>query len=250
MNIKKVLGGAMLAVSMAVIPVAASASELKATNATRVHIDNDGIVRVVGAEVTSISGNIINAVTRFKNNLVNWAFTTNASTSIQSNNSLNAPITDVRVGDKINVTGALSTIGSTLTVNATKVRDITTTQNVRVKTGTVNSVNTANNSFVLKWTEDKTDKFVTVQNNASTTIYLANGTVGNINSLVANGKVHVAGLLSADGTVLTASKVLIRNTDITKKEDKKNKEAFNEWKKGRSNRDHKSFFANLKVSNR
>lgn len=234
-TLKRVLGSALLAGTFALLPSATFAAS--ATSSTSVHIGGNGIVRIINAEVTSISGNIINAVTNFKNNIVNWTITTNASTTIAANNSLTASTTDIHVGDKLRVTGPLSVIGSTLGVTATKVKDVTSTQSLHTKVGKIQSVNTANGTFVI--TTD--NKQMTVQTNSATVLKNGTTTVA-LASLAVNSYVKVTGVTNADTTVITASSVTVFpiGKDI-RKMDKTWKEAFknfkHDWKSGHGNHD-------------
>ncbi len=208
-TLKTLFGSLIIAGAFIATPVATFAAG--ATTTSSVRINGDGIVRVVNAEVTSISGALINAVTRFKNNVVAWTFTTNASTTIAVNNSITATSTaGINVGDRINVTGPLTALGSTISVTATKLRDITSTALFKVRTGTVQSINAGNGTFVLK----TGDKLMTIQTNASTTYALGTSTPA-FSSLALNAKVAVAGIVNAENTIITASKVTFLSIGTT-----------------------------------
>jgi hypothetical protein len=235
-SMKKLFGSFALATAFIAMPAFASTN---ASTTASVHINGDGIVHVVGAEVTSVTGNVVNAMLHFKNSIATWAFTTNTSTMIAANNSQTASTTDIHVGDKINVTGALTALGSVVSVNATKIRDITTTGLLRSKSGTVQSVNLTNSTFVLKTGDSKT---MTIQTNANTVFTVAPTTFGGVTStttlaaLALNGRVNVSGVTNADGSVLTATKVTVRPSMSTKEdhEDKTKKESHD-------NGNHKGF---------
>lgn len=203
-SLKTLLSSAALAVSLMAVPMATYAAD--ATSTTSLRINDNGIVHVLGVEVTSISGNIINAITHFRDTIANWAFTTNASTTIAANSSLTATTSDVHIGDRLNVTGALTSIGSTFGVAATKIIDVTSMGDVRAKSGTVQSVSTSTGSFVMK----SEDKLITVQTNVST-IFSLGGTASTLASLPIDSKVFVAGTSNADGTIIIASKVVLKN---------------------------------------
>ncbi len=206
-NLKIVFSGIAIAGALMAIPVSTFAVSDAATAAVR--IKEDGRVHVINAEVTSISGNIINAVTRFNNNSVmNWAFTTNGSTTSSTNKSLTGTIIDIRVGDRLTVKGLVSAFDSTNSVQADKIKYITSTASSKVKSGTVQSINAANGTFVLRLG----NKFVTVQTNASTTFTLENKTDSTLASLTVNSKVKVSGIMSADGTSITATKVTVKKS--------------------------------------
>lgn len=227
-NLKTLFSGIAIAGALMAIPVSTFAANASTTAAVR--INGDGMVHVINAEVTSISGNIINAVTRFKNSVVNWAFTTNASTTIAANNSLTGTTADIGVGDRLKVNGLVSAFGSTISVQANAIKDITSMASWRVKSGTVQSVNTANGTFVLK----QDDKLVTVQTNASTTFTLANKTASTtpvtLALLTVNSKVMVSGVMNAEGTSMTATKVTVKKTDDNKSKHEWKKEWKDAWK--------------------
>ena len=61
-TLKKAAAGAMLMSTFAAIPVFAAS----ATTTASVHINQNGVVQVVNAEVTGISGNVIQAITHFR----------------------------------------------------------------------------------------------------------------------------------------------------------------------------------------
>lgn len=170
-SIKTLLGSIVVAGAIMSVPVSAFAANARASTTASFYVNGDGIVHVINAEVTSISGNIVNAISRFKNNVVTWAFNTNASTTIFANNSGVASTADIKVGDKLNVVGALNTLGTTISVNATKIKDKTSMSLWRTKTGTIQSVNLTNGTFVLK---ENNGKSVTVQTNANTMFSLGN----------------------------------------------------------------------------
>lgn len=220
-TLKTGLGAIALAGVLMSVPAATFAANASTT--TSVNINHNGIIRVINAEVTSISGSIINAMATFKNTIVNFAVNTNASTTIAANNSLTAGTADIRVGDKISVTGALSSIGSTIGLTATKVKDTTSMQELKAKMGTVSNINSSTGSFLL--TSD--GKVFTVNTNASTTYSLGTTTPTTFANLAANAKVVVTGRLSTDGTTITATRIAAKFEDL-KKDMRHNWK--NEWK--------------------
>lgn len=244
---KTLFSSVVLAGALFSIPVAVFAEN--ATTATpQVRINGDGIVTVKNTEVTSISGNIINAVSRFKNTLLSWTFTTNASTTM-AGNTLPA---DIQVGDKLSISGALSSFGSTIAVTVNKIMDINSMTSRRTKSGTVQSITMSNTTFVAKMG----DKLITVQTNASTTFVFdgkATSTAA-FTSLVVGGKVSVTGTLSTDGTTIIATKVSLKiekESERVKKEKKLNEGSNhglkNGWKdkEDRTNSgEHKGFLKN------
>lgn len=215
-SIKKTLGSIALLGVFTITPALFAAN---ASTTASVRINEDGIVHIVNAEITSISGNVIQAITHFKNNVANWTFTTNASTTIAANNTKAASTTDLKIGDRLNVTGALATLGSTISVSASKIMDLTSYLPWKTTSGTVKSINTSNGTFILM----SGDKLITVQTNASTTFALKSSasTTTTLSSLVLNTNVKVFGTITSDGTDITATKVIAKTTE---NKDNKNKE--------------------------
>jgi len=125
-RIQKVMSSAILASLLAVAPLAASASTVGVQGSTGVVISPSGIVRVIGADVTSVGNGFVNAVTTLGNVTINWLVNASTSTKIVANGSSSASTTGINVGDKIDFAGTLSSTSSILTVAATKIRDITT----------------------------------------------------------------------------------------------------------------------------
>ena len=72
--------------------------------------------------------------------------------------------------------------------------------------GKISSVNSANGSFVIT----KGDRSVTVQTNASTTIMVNGTATTTLASVQAGDEVKVSGTPNADGSVITATKVVVR----------------------------------------
>jgi hypothetical protein len=215
-SLKKTIGLLTLS-AMFVVPAFASAADVETKGS--VHINDSGIIHVLGAQVTSISGNIVSAVSNFKNTMLNWTVTTNASTTIAG--SASSTLTDIHIGDKINLTGVLNSFGATSLITATKLHDVTTSASTTAKarTGTVQSINTSNGTFVLK----SDDKTITVQTNASTTFTLGSGNTiaaTTLANLPLNAMVSVHGILSADKATMVASKVVVFLGAHKPKEDK------------------------------
>lgn len=191
-------------------PIATFAAEDSVSNQTKVKINSDGIVTIVNAEVTSISGNIIGAVSRFKNTVMNWSFLTSATTTFTGTHGAATTSGNVALGDRINVTGALSSIGSTLGLTVFKIHDVTAQSEWKVKNGRVQSINTTNGTFVLKSDE----KLITVKTNASTSFLLGNVASTTLSSMMLNSKVKVYGSFSADGSTFTATKIVVHMGEL------------------------------------
>lgn len=207
-RIQTVLGSAAVAALMAVTPVFASADTLNANASNGVVINGSGIVHVVGANVTAVSNGVIDAVTTLGTSVINWIVNISASTKIAANGSAHASMTDIAVGDKINFSGSLTSLGSTITVAASKVRDVTSFLKVHGISGKVTSVNTASSSFSLK----AGDRSITVQATASTTISV-DGATSTLAAVQTGSKVKVTGTVNAAGTIITASTITVKSDE-------------------------------------
>lgn len=232
---------------------------LDATTTSSVKINGDGMVRVTNAEVTSVSGNIINAITRFKNLVTSWTFTTNGSTTLMTNNSYATSTAGLQVGDRFNVSGTLTSFGSTIGVTASKLMENSYLPIFsKTKSGTVESINTSNGTFVMK----SGNKLVTVQANASTTIMVrptaTSALVATTLALVPlNSKIEVSGVYNSNSNILTAKDITVKSVKISSDDDKNKKDKKDKkdnhgsemgWKNGwedKENRDnngeHKGF---------
>lgn len=251
-SLRTILGGALVGGTLMVMPLAVSALDATATTSSSVRINRDGVVAIVNAEVTSVTGNIINAITRFKSTVVHWAFATNASTTVNVANTTDIT-NDVLAGDHINVMGTVTTLGTSLGLNATAIKSFapsvkpktaTSTKIGQAVSGKVTSVNIANGTFMMKASHDKV---VTVQTNASTTWnhHMATGTA-TLARLAVDARVAVVGTFDASGTTLTATQVIAKPEND--KEHKENKGSSHGLKNGfknqedRDNRgEHKGF---------
>jgi len=188
------------------MPLAASADTLGASGATGVVISPSGIVRVIGADVTAVSNGIVNAATTIGNTVINWIVNISLATKIGANGSAHATTTDIKTGDKVSFAGTVSSsVGSSITVAASKIRDLTTFPKAHVTPGTITSIG-SNGSFTLS----HGDRTVTVNTTASTTI-VVNGATSTFGSLETGEKVLVAGTANADGSVITASKIVVKD---------------------------------------
>ena len=217
-NIKTLFGSFAIAGAMLMVPTATFATEMS----SGVRINQDGNITLKGVEVTSISGNVINAILRFKNTVTALVVNTNASTTVNGSLATSTSFTNIKAGDKLNVSALFTSFGSPFTVTATKINGMTSFMSTREKSGVVQSINTVNNSFIIK---TKDGKLVTVQNTASTTFYLGNKVASTfVQVATLNSKVEVKGVLSTDGTILTASKVTLKTSELNKNKDKKEKD--------------------------
>lgn len=201
------IGSAALTAAFVLMPFAASAATLNASSTTGVIISPNGIVRVIGADVTAVSNGVVNAVTTLGNTILSWIVNISATTKVSGNGTANASTTGITIGDKVSFKGALTGTTSPFTVAASKIRDLTPLFPFRhVIGGKVSSVNSAGGSFVIK----KGDRSITVQTNASTTIMVNGTATTTLASVQAGDEVKVSGTPNADGSVITATKVVVR----------------------------------------
>ncbi len=216
------IGSAALTAAFVLMPFAASAATLNASSTTGVIINPNGIVRVIGADVTAVSNGVVNAVTTLGNTILSWIVNISATTKVSGNGTANASTTGIAVGDKVSFRGTLTGTSSPFTVAASKVRDITKSlfPFKHVIGGKVSSVNSAGGSFVIK----KGDRSITVLTNASTTITFNGSATTTLASVQAGDEVKVSGTPNADGSVVTATNVVVREHDVKKPEAKDDKD--------------------------
>lgn len=123
-SITKFMGTATLAAFM-LLPLGASADSLGARGGVGVFVGQNGIVHVLGAQVASISGSVVNAVSTFGSVVLNWTVNTSNSTKIFVGGSATSSVSAIHTGDKISFTGNASSTSSPLTVTARVIHDIT-----------------------------------------------------------------------------------------------------------------------------
>lgn len=91
---------------------------------TGVEIKNDGTAVLRGAKVTAISGSTLTVTETLGTTTLSWTVTTTGTTKFEAKNGSSIALASIAVGDTITVKGALVS-GSSLTLTATLVRDIT-----------------------------------------------------------------------------------------------------------------------------
>jgi len=218
-RIKKTLGAFLIGSALLVIPAITSAHEVSgnAKSGLGVGIHADGIVRVIGAEVSSVSNNVVNAFTTLGGVVMNWAVSIGNSTEIFGNGSANATTSTITAGEKISFSGRLTGVGSTLQVSADTVSDMSAKvlkKMGRSAWGEVTSVNSGNASFVLEFKNQS----VVVETNSDTDI-MVEGEEGSFGSIVAGDEVRVAGTWNSDTSVLTATKIAVNHPDSDENDD-------------------------------
>jgi hypothetical protein len=237
-NFLKKFSGSLALSVLVLMPIASYA-----IGTPSVQINSGGKIIVTGAEVTSVSGDTITGVVKLKNATTSATIKTTASTTIEmkggtQGTTSTSSVSGIRVGDILKVSGIFTGFTSSLTLTANKIRNLTSSLAVRLKAGKVESVNTSNNSFVLR-TRD--NKLVTVVTTASTTFKVPNKATSTFASAVSvNGNVEVLGLFNSSGTVFTATQVKFSNSQMYKEDEKNN---------SKSKKENKRFFGLWKLKN-
>lgn len=86
------------------------------------YFDAKGKVALFGAKVTSVSGTSLTAAETWGATTLSWAINA-ASTTISAKGTAVLPLSDIAVGDTVNVRGSLDTSAAN-TIDASLVRDI------------------------------------------------------------------------------------------------------------------------------
>ncbi|OGG52479.1 hypothetical protein A2851_05585 [Candidatus Kaiserbacteria bacterium RIFCSPHIGHO2_01_FULL_53_29] len=181
------------------------------TQRVEVAISHSGQALVRGAQVSAISGSTITAVTTAGASTLTWTVATDGSTTFLAASGGGSSLSQIAVGHTISFAGALS--GTGLNVKATAVKNWTVGANERSVSGAVQSINSAGTSFVIGNGNDN-KKLATVQLSGSTVITL-NGATTSFTSIATGNKVKATGTANADGTVLTATSVIIMRPAIS-----------------------------------
>ncbi|MBV9349237.1 MAG: hypothetical protein JO026_00635, partial [Patescibacteria group bacterium] len=158
-------------------------------------MSDSGAVAVHGAKVTAVSGSTITAQTAFGATVLSWTVDTNNSTSFAPKGNASNTLSNVKAGDYISFSGTLDSAAANLTVTANTIRDYSLLpvsgdlSGNAMLSGTVNSVNTSGNTFVLS---TKDHGMVTVSVATSTALLNGDGSflLGNLalgNSVMVKG---------------------------------------------------------------
>lgn len=171
-----------------------------------VHINNNGKVLVRGAKITSISGPTITATNTWGSTTMTWIVNTDTSTKSIRRYGGNSSLSEMSVGDYISFSGMLDTTASVLTVKADMIKDWSIQKVSASFTGTVASIDSANQKFGLTTKERGTITVVV----ASTTQWIkANATSATFGDLKIGGKVLASGVYNNVQKILEAAKVVI-----------------------------------------
>lgn len=199
---KRTASSLVIGSMLAMTPLIAAADTVHA--GTSIFIGQNGIVRVVGADVTSVGNGVVNAVTTIGSTVLNWIVNVSADTKVRVGGSNTASTTSISVGDDIKFVGTITgSTGNSLTVSAKKVRDLTALPARSLTSGTISSVASTSLSFLL----GSGDQTYTVRT-ASSTVFYSLGATSTSAILAAGQHVMVVGVRNADATI-DAAKVFI-----------------------------------------
>ena len=181
----------------------------------------DALVR--GAEVTAVSDTQVNAETSWGSAVLNWVVKTDSETDYVGKNEKDIARSEIKVGDTISFKGSIDQAISGLTVKAKTVKDWSKAQAKTKLEGTVTSINTSLNSFVVTNGNSTT----TVETNSSTKFSDRDGSAS-FADIFLNAKVKLKGMFNASSTVFTASEVDIA-TSSKSKWDKDDHKKWRDW---------------------
>lgn len=190
-------------------------STLPVSSKVSIDINNSGRTSVTGAKVTSVSGDTFVANTTWGSASLTFTVKVSSSTSIKdAKGKNNMPLSNIVVGDVVNVSGSLNTGASGLTVDASQIKDLTRTsvQNPKPQTHVFEGRLQSLASTTLPATFSlMIDSVVhTVQVPANALVLAKNWTSTTLNSFVVGDTVRVFGSLqTSTSTVIDA--LVVRN---------------------------------------
>jgi hypothetical protein len=178
------------------------------------HINPNGTVLVRGAKITSISGSSISATQTWGSYSVSWVVNT-AHANLVLRYGGKATIADFAVGDYVSFEGSLDQSQSAATVNANTVKDFSAQRQHATFSGSVASVGSSTNSFVLA-TQNRGN--ITVLVSSSTSIKQGDTTAA-FGSIAVGQKITKAeGIWNTFTNQLQAQSVVIyQNTKLLEK---------------------------------
>lgn len=125
-----VLASGLLASALTLSPVAASAHALNANSTTAIVVQGDSRIGVWGAQVVSVSGDIIKAVTSVGGTMLNWILNVSADTKVHAVTPSGATATStaaLAAGDRIGFVGSITAnTAAGIEVGVQKVREFAT----------------------------------------------------------------------------------------------------------------------------
>ena len=184
----------------------------------------NGVLRVLGAKVTSVSSNEVSATALYGNSALNFTVKADNDTKVNGSDS-NSSLSNLKAGDKISFSGTIvSSSSSSIIVDADHIIS-KSLYNDKVKAekedsykGEVQAVNTADNSLTLKLRDGRTVKVAV----SSSTVITVDGAVKSLSAIESGDEVKVSGEMNSSSTVLSASKISVSDDskDDSKYEDK------------------------------
>lgn len=197
----------------ATVPVLVSADEGKSRSNVpnfEIHIIDNGNTLVRGAQVTAISGNTITATTALGSTTLSWLVKVNGATDFIHKYSGTSSLADVSIGDQLSFSGKIDTTASQLTVNAKVIKNWSVGESRATISGTIDSVNVSQNTFVLVGKKQAT---TTVAVSGSTSIW-KNGATTTFSSLIVGNILKVSGIFNSQNKILTAEKIVVSVKEI------------------------------------
>ncbi len=203
-----VLMAAALLVAAAIsLPAAASAhSNGSSSTGTMVSINNEGSVLVRGATVTSVGADLIEARTVWGDTDISWDLQIDGDTDFFSKGGADSSSSAIETGDKVSFSGSLDQDGGAFTVIANVIRNWSIDDIRATLSGTIESVNDDNDTFVL---ETKHKGEVTVETDGDTDFLLRSNDDADFGDLTVGSHVSVTGAYDEEGDTLTAAKVML-----------------------------------------
>lgn len=130
------------------------------------HVNNDGSVLIRGAKITAITPTVLTVVQTWGSYVSTWTISVDPSTELIRRYGGASAISEFTVGDYVAVKGMLDTTKTNPTIAAKVIRNYSIQRENANFSGTVQSVNSANSSFIL-----------TTPNRGNQTIVVSSSTV-------------------------------------------------------------------------
>ncbi len=226
---------ALMVSAIAFAPITASADSdkdksLRSASRPEIVITEGGKALVRGAKVTAVNGASITAQANFGTGVTNWVVLTDSATTFYDARGNKGSLASITVNDSISFAGTIDGT-SIFNIKAAAVKDWSPVASEASVKGTISSLNVSGLSFVLTKRSDDATRTITVNLSGATTISL-NGAVSALGSLAVSDGIKVTGTLSADGTVMTATKV--EASRPAEQEDKRFSKMMKQWFNGKA----------------
>lgn len=164
-----------------------------------VHINSNGVFTAKNITVMQLAGSTLFTRATWGTTFLRMTILTNAVTAFSKNHGELSTLSEIKVGDTLDVEGSLVVSADTISVNSTKIRDHALDTETKSLVGYVSSVNAASSTFSLVNASFGT---TAVRVSADTVIKKGSKTIG-LGDIVKNDKV-----LSANGTYDYSSGIL------------------------------------------